>query len=91
LEWFPDIPFHTKTSPYRSIIGPLLELIDEEDKNRNDGQLATILIPEFVPVKWWQGLLHNQTSWLIKTSLLYRRRNKGYQRAIIDIPFHLNK
>ncbi len=90
-EWFPDLPFLSKPSPYRSIIGPLIELMDEEDKNRNDGQLATILLPEFVPARWWQGLLHNQTSWLIKTTLLYRRRYKGYQRAIIDIPFHLRK
>ena len=90
-EWFPDLPLISKSSPYRSLIGPLLELMDEEDKKRNDGRLATILIPEFVPAKWWHGLLHNQTSLLIKTSLLYRRRYKGYQRAIIDVPYHLRK
>jgi len=40
-------------------------------------------------VAWWQAFLHNQTSWLIKTALLYRRRQGGYQRVIIDVPYHL--
>ncbi len=87
--WFPEIPFISKPSPYRSLIGPLLEIMDEEDQRRNDGQLGTILIPEFIPAHWWQNILHNQTSWLIKTTLLYRRRHMGFQRAIIDIPIHL--
>jgi hypothetical protein len=30
-------------------------------------------------------------SWLIKTALLYRRRTTGYQRVIIDVPYHLRK
>jgi len=34
-------------------------------------------------------VLHNQTAWLIKMALLYRRRLLGYQRAIIDVPYHL--
>jgi len=44
-----------------------------------------------VPARWWQGLLHNQTTWLIKAALLYRRRRFGYQRAIIDVPYHLRR
>jgi hypothetical protein len=48
-------------------------------------------MPEFVPARWWQALLHNQTTWLIKTALLYRRRERGFQRVIIDIPYHLKK
>jgi hypothetical protein len=44
-----------------------------------------------VPAKWWQQLRHNQTSLLIKTALLYRRRTFGFQRIIIDVPYHLKK
>jgi len=50
-----------------------------------------VIIPEFVPAKWWQGLLHNQTAWMLKAALLYRRRRYGFQQAIIDIPYHLRK
>jgi|GEM_PF-6370259 len=55
------------------------------------GLLLALILPEFIPAKWWHGFLHNQTSWLIKTALLYRRRAHGYQRVIIDIPYHLRK
>ena len=89
--WWPDIPLVILESPYRSILGPLLNFLDQTDRQHNDGQLATVLLPEFVPAKWWQGLLHNQTTWLMKTALLYRRRSLGYQRVIIELPFHLKK
>ncbi len=78
-------------SPYRSIIGPILEFIDAEDARHNDGQLATIVLPEFVPARWWQVLLHNQTAFLLKLALLYRKRRFGHVRAIVDIPYYLRE
>jgi amino acid transporter len=90
-QWWPDVPLVVLSSPYRSIVGPLLDFLDETDRQHDDGQIATVVLPEFVPARWWQALLHNQTAWLIKAALLYRRRNFGYQRVIIDVPFHLNR
>jgi len=89
--WWPKVPLVVLPSPYRSIVGPLLDYLDQTDEAHNDGQLATVVLPEFVPSKWWHSLLHNQSAWLIKTALIYRRRHMGYQRAIIDIPYHLNR
>ncbi|MEW6716460.1 MAG: APC family permease [Chloroflexota bacterium] len=89
--WWPKIPLVVLPSPYRSIVGPLLNYLDETDEAHDDGQLATVVLPEFVPSKWWHSLLHNQTAWIIKAALLYRRRNLGYQRAIIDVPYHLKR
>jgi len=88
---FPDIPLVVVQSPYRSIIHPIIDFLDETDREHNDGQLAAVILPEFVPAKWWQGLLHNQTAWLLKAAMLYRRRNFGFQRVIIDVPYHLRK
>lgn len=88
---FPDIPLAVVQSPYRSIIHPIIDFLDETDREHNDGQLATVILPEFVPAKWWQGLLHNQTAWLLKAAMLYRRRTFGFQRVIIDVPYHLQK
>jgi amino acid transporter len=90
-DWWPDIPLVILPSPYRSVINPLLDFLDETDSLHNDGRQAVVILPEFVPAKWWQSLLHNQTSWLLKTELLYHRRKLGYQRVIIDVPFHLRK
>ena len=89
--WWPDIPLVVVPSPYRSIIQPLIDFLDETDAKHNDGQLATVILPEFIPAKWWQSLLHNQTAWLLKAAMLYRRRERGFQRVIIDIPYHLRK
>jgi len=89
--WFPKVPLVILPSPYRSTIGPLLEFLDETDRQHDDGQLATVVLPEFVAAKWRHSLLHNQTAWLIKTALLYRRRQMRYQRAIIDVPYHLQR
>ncbi len=90
-EWWPDVKLAVVSSPYRSIVGRLLDFLDETDRQHNDGQLATVILPEFVPAKWWHRLLHNQTAWLIKVALLYRRRRFGFQRVIIDIPYHLRR
>ena len=73
------------------MIGTLLEYLDQTDEEHNDGQLAILILPEFIPALWWQNLLHNQSAWMIKTALLYRRRNRGYQRVIVDVPYHLKK
>jgi amino acid transporter len=89
--WWPDVPLVILPSPYRSVIRPLLDYLDKTDQEHNDGQLAAVVLPEFIPAKWWQQLLHNQTSLLIKTALLYRRRTFGFQRIIIDVPYHLKK
>jgi hypothetical protein len=89
--WWPDVPLAVVPSPYRSIVRPLLDFLDQTDAEHNDGQQATVILPEFVPAHWWQALLHNQTAWMLKTALLYRRRQFGYQRAIIDIPYHLKR
>ena len=87
--WWPDVPMVVVPSPFRSIVAPLMQFLDETDIQHNDGQLATVVLPDFIPGRWWQGLLHNQTAWLIKTALLYRRRQHGSERVVIDVPFYL--
>jgi hypothetical protein len=84
-------PMVVVVSPYRSFVGPFLAYLDELDAAAADGQLATVLIPEFVPAHWWHNILHNQTAWLLKFAVLYRRRRLGKSRAIIDIPFYLER
>ncbi|HEX9897858.1 MAG TPA: amino acid permease, partial [Candidatus Methylomirabilis sp.] len=72
-------------SPYRSILQPVLRYIDQMEKQQ-DGAYITIILPEFVPAKWWQHLLHNQTALLIKAALLFRRG-----KVAISIPYHLEQ
>jgi amino acid transporter len=89
--WGHDIPLVVLDSPYRSTIGPLLAYLDEVDQREPERGLAVVVLPEFVPARWWHHLLHNQTALLIKTVLTYRRGQTGKGRVIIDVPYHLRR
>jgi len=84
-EWAPEVPLVVLDSPYRSVLMPVLNYIDQMEKQQ-DGAYITIILPEFVPAKWWQHLLHNQTALLIKGALLFRRG-----KVAISIPYHLEQ
>jgi amino acid transporter len=93
-EWqhlWPDVPLAILPSPYRSIVGPILDFLDEIDRQYNDGQLATVVLPECIHTGWWHRLLHDHTARLIREALLYHKRHLGFQRVIIDIPYHLER
>jgi amino acid transporter len=89
--WFPDIKFVVVPSPLRSLVEPLLTFLDQTDKDHNDGQQAILILPELIPGSSWQEILHNQSAGEIKKALLYKRRQSGLQRIIIDVPYHLEK
>ena len=89
--WFPDIEFVVIPSPYRSLVMPLLSFLDQTDIDHNDGQQAVLILPELIPASSWNEILHNQSAEEIKKALLYKRRQSGLQRIIIDVPFHLKK
>jgi amino acid transporter len=72
-------------SPYRSLMEPLLEYI-EQTAAENANDYVTVILPEFVPKRWWQHLLHNQTSLLIKGALLFRPNI-----VVTSVPYHLSK
>ncbi|NTV36875.1 MAG: APC family permease [Anaerolineaceae bacterium] len=91
MGWWPDVELAVVPSPYRSIVEPILKYMDEDDQKHNDGQQAVVVLPEFIPAKPWQGALHNQTAAALKNALLFQRRRGGYQRVIIDVPYHLKK
>jgi amino acid transporter len=83
-QWGSGIPLVVLDSPYRSLLRPLLQYIDEVDALYDD-DVMTIILPEFIPAKWWQHLLHNQTALLIKAALLF---SKG--KTVLSVPYHLD-
>ena len=87
--WCVGVPMVTVPSPYRSILGPLLEYLERTDREHDDGQHAVLVLPEFIPATWWEHLLHNQTAWMIKLAVLYQRRFHGMGRIVVEVPFYL--
>jgi amino acid transporter len=84
-EWGGQVELVVLPSPYRSLMEPLLEYIEQAAVAKaND--YVTVILPEFVPKRWWQHLYHNQTSLLIKGALLFRPNI-----VVTSVPFHLSK
>jgi amino acid transporter len=84
-QWGGGTRLEVLASPYRSLMEPLLEYIDEL-QNANPHDYVTVVLPEFVPARWWQHLLHNQRALLIKGALLFRPRV-----VVTSVPFHLER
>jgi hypothetical protein len=69
--WVDDVPIVVLNSPYRSILKPLIRFIDEIGQFRKD-DIVTVLLPEFVPSKWWHRLLHNQNGLILRGVLSFK-------------------
>lgn len=67
-----DIPLVILDSPYRSIIEPLTDYIDQTIAE-DPGIMVTVIVPQAVPRFWWQGLLHNNAAVGLKMALGARK------------------
>jgi amino acid transporter len=84
-KWQPDVRLVTLHSHYRSIIHPLTKFVDTvEHKASESNYRVTVLIPQFIPKKGWHNMLHNQSSLLIRSFLLYRKNV-----IVSTLPYHL--
>src|SRR5437660_448686 len=77
------VPLIVLTSPYRSLLGPLTKYVDHL-QSQGENHVVTIVLPEFIPARWWQLGLHNQTAFLIKGAMLFRKNV-----IVTDVPYHL--
>ena len=64
-------------SPYRFVLGPILDYVLDLERENPDRQIA-VLIPELVERRWLHYLLHNQRTQWLKALLLV----KGNQRIV---------
>jgi amino acid transporter len=77
------IPLRSIRSPYRKIVEPIVEELDRMRRVEPEYTI-TVILPEFVTGHWWANLLHNQTAWRIKGTLLMKPKT-----VVISIPYHL--
>ena len=72
-KYFPEIEMVHIRSPYSSITQSTIQYVDEVATQADkDNATLTVLIPQFVPKKSWQNILHNQTSLRLKYYLKWR-------------------
>jgi amino acid transporter len=82
-QWGAGVNLVVLQSPYRSLVRPLIRYIDRVERQCDD-DLITVVLPEFIPARWWHQLLHNQSSLLLKGALLFK---KGI--IVTSVPYHL--
>ncbi|MGG4036949.1 APC family permease [Heyndrickxia ginsengihumi] len=86
-EWGNGVRLVTLHSSYRSIIYPLskfLEIIERKSRERN--YQIMVLVPQFIPKKRWQYILHNQSALLIRMKLLWDK-----DVVVATLPYHFKK
>jgi amino acid transporter len=84
--WGGGVPLKILESPYRSLIQPLVDYIDELMHGKRRNEMVTVVLPEFVTAHWWEGLFHNQSAFLIKGALLFK---PGV--VVTSVPFHFSR
>jgi len=84
-QWGCGVQLTVVPCPYRSVMRSLLDYV-EELLQKNEDYWVTVVIPEILPARWWQNILHNQRALLLKASLLFKDRV-----ILTDVPFHLKR
>jgi amino acid transporter len=83
-EWGEGVRLVILESPYRLLLEPLLHYIEDLDEQRQPNDTITVVVPQFVPKRWYHNLLHTQTAFLLRMVLIFRT---GI--VITDVPYQV--
>ncbi|MEU4099673.1 APC family permease [Streptomyces tanashiensis] len=78
-----DVPLRVLSSPYRSIVQPILRHVRDAPERTADAVIS-VVIPEYVVGHWWEQPLHNQSALRLKTRLLFMKNV-----VVVDVPYRL--
>ncbi len=80
-----QLPLVIIESPFRELLGPLVNYIEQLHQEKG-GTTLTVVLPEFVPAHLYELFLHNQTAWRLRTALW---SHPGI--AVTSVPYHLSR
>jgi amino acid transporter len=80
----PNVALVVLKSPFRSVIAPIVDYIDNVEREMAD-DVVTVIIPEFVTARWYHQLLHNQTAIVLYAALRGRR-----DVVVTSVRYHLD-
>jgi len=72
-------------SPYRSVLAPLLRVI-EDLRQEHPGRPLAVVLPQLVEARWWEVLLHTHRERRLSRAL---QRYGGPDLAIVAVPWSL--
>ncbi len=73
-------------SPYRLLVEPLIDYIEEIYARRQPNETITIVVPQFVPSRRWQKFLHTNAAQILRDALL---NQPGI--VVTDVPYQLEE
>ncbi len=83
--WGDGVRLVVLDSPYRLLVEPLLQYIEEIAATRQPNEIITVVVPQFVPRHWWHNLLHTQAAMMLRLVLLFK---PGV--VITDVPYQID-
>ena len=72
-QWGSGATLEILESPYRSFVAPILQYVEKLEAE-GPNRLITVVLPEVIPRRWWQTLLHNRWSVQLRAALINRPR-----------------
>jgi amino acid transporter len=75
----------TLASPYRLVLRPILDYVQQVERENPDSQIA-IIVPELVEKHWYHYPLHNQRAELLKALILL---NGCTRIVLINVPWYI--
>ncbi len=69
--WDIGVDLAVLPSPFRSVLRPLVDYVNGL-LTAGQTDLITVVVPEIVPHRWWEHLLHNKTALYIRTAFMFR-------------------
>lgn len=64
------VPLTILDSPYRELVRPVMNHVAEL-RRRSPRDLIIVYLPQYIVGRWWENVLHNQTSLRLKSRLLF--------------------
>jgi amino acid transporter len=74
-------------SPYRRLIRPILERIDQL-KQEHPGRKVAVVVPEVIEMRWWQLLLHRRKPARLRRALIKRGDDHV---VVITVPWYFRE
>ncbi len=78
------VPLVILESPYRDIIGPVMEYVKSVHR-ASPRDVVVFYVPEYIVGRWWERFLHNRATFRLRSLLL---RTPGV--IVAAVPWHLS-
>jgi hypothetical protein len=85
-KWGDGMRLQIIESPYRTLLEPLIEYIDQLAQDNGPYTMLTVVVPQFIPEHSAYKPLHMNTADALRKALLSK-----YDIVIMEVPYHIGR